>query len=102
MQLPPRKKNQDMPTVAQEQESKGPQYPYGLEISLENETLDKLSMKSLPKVGIVLSIEAKAKVTRVSESAEAQNKRKSIALQITDLAFESESKEDTATKLYGA
>lgn len=66
-----------------------PRYPYGLCLSLENDALDKLGLKSLPKIGAVVEVIAKAKVQRVSETDTTEGgKRRSLELQITDLGFE--------------
>lgn len=64
-------------------EGKGPHYPYGLEVSLEHEQLNKLGMDKLPKVGDKLHLHAHAHVTHVSEhSEEGGKKRRSVRLQL--------------------
>lgn len=55
---------------AQPSTPEGPRYPYGLTLSLDNDTLEKLGMK-LPDVGDTLMIVASAKVTSVSENEDA-------------------------------
>lgn len=68
-----------------------PRYPYGLEVSLEEEAIEKLGIK-LPEHGAALGLVAKVIVTAVSETESGdpgQKKRtnRSIRLQITDLAL---------------
>ena len=63
-----------------------PAYPYGLTLSLNRETLDKLGIKGLPAVGAVMKIVAKAVVTSVSQRQEADGEDyHCIELQITDM-----------------
>ena len=72
-------------------EATAPDYPYGLCIHLDKDELDKLGIKDLPKIGTEMMIEAKVKVTRVSQSA-AENSEEytSVDLQITDIGIEDE------------
>lgn len=63
-----------------------PKYPYGLCLSLDNEMMTKLGITDLLPVGTVVTITAKAKVTRASASEELDGgARKSMELQITDM-----------------
>lgn len=66
-----------------------PRYPYGLCIDLNNESLDKLKMATLPDVGDEVTITAKARVQSVSErdSIDGDSSR-SVSLQITKLRIE--------------
>lgn len=63
-------------------------YPYGLCIRLENQALDKLGMKSLPKPGEKFFIEAQAMVesVHVSESKENEGDR-CVSLQIVAMGL---------------
>lgn len=66
-----------------------PTYPYGLTISLDNESLAKLGIENdLPEVGDKLIIMAHATVQSVSSSESEGDKspRQSVTLQITDMA----------------
>lgn len=63
----------------------GPDYPYGLSVSLEKESLDKLGMKTLPDVGDTFTMTAKVKVTSVNQSASEDGDHRSASLQITDM-----------------
>jgi hypothetical protein len=63
-----------------------PKYPWGLCISLNDESLEKLGVKTLPAVGTDVTIIAKATVSGTSEfSTEGEGSRASMDLQITDL-----------------
>lgn len=73
-------------------EAMAPDYPWGLCIHLDKDELDKLGVKSLPAVGTEVTITAKAKVTRVQQSASQEGTREaeeytSVDYQITDLAI---------------
>lgn len=62
------------------------EYPFGLRLMLDNDSLEKLGLENLPEVGKELGVEAKAKVAEVSESAsEEAGKNRRLELQITDL-----------------
>jgi hypothetical protein len=82
-----RKKSMD--TCAVGIESEGPDYPYGLELRLENDSLDKLGMSSLPKVGKKVSITATGVVTSVSQNESSKGNghaNRSVSVQIQKLA----------------
>lgn len=65
-----------------------PKYPYGLELRLDNESLTKLGITTLPKVGMKLRLEAKVFVESVSEEERADGKpNRHVGLQITDMAL---------------
>lgn len=69
-------------------------YSYGLVIRLENNELDKLGVKQLPKAGSEVTFTARAKVIRIAQSATAANKGdRNVELQITHLDF-AEGKEE--------
>lgn len=66
-----------------------PRYPWGLQLRLENDQLQALSISSLPKVGATMTIQATVKVTRCSEEErEGAAPDRDISLQITDLGLE--------------
>lgn len=87
----------------------GPDYPWGLALNLGKEELDKLGVKGLPEIGEEFQIVATAKVTRVSQSANASgDEHKGVELQIIemgvtdpDAAQDETEASPTATKLYG-
>jgi len=63
-------------------------YPYGLEIRLEKESLDKLDLDvDNIAIGRRLTIEATAKITNLNKSISEENNNSSISLQITDMAI---------------
>ena len=78
-----------------------PQYPYGLEISLDNDSLKKLGIDELPEVGSILMIKAKVIVKSTSENESLNyGENYCMCLQITDMEI-GEGKSSAAKKLYG-
>jgi hypothetical protein len=81
----------------------GPVYPWGLGLTLDDESLDKLGITKLPTVGKSYTLVAKCDVTSVSESESDMGSRRSVSLQITDLALDfSDEKKDAGESLYPA
>ena len=81
-----------------------PQYPYGLEIQLDDDALKKLGL-ALPSVGYTFMITALATVTRVGSSqVQDGDKEESTSLQITDMQLDAPPADASAqaAKLYGA
>ena len=69
--------------------SDAPKYPWGLCITLNDDSLDKLNVKTLPAVGTEVTIVAKATVSRTSENAtEGSGNCASMDLQITDMQID--------------
>lgn len=72
-------------------EAMAPDFPWGLCIHLDKDEIEKLGIKDLPEIGAEVQIQAKAKVTRVSQSASdgyrGGEDQLSIDLQITDIAI---------------
>jgi hypothetical protein len=63
-----------------------PAYPYGLCLSLNSETLTKLGIKDLPKVGTKVRITAVGEVISVSQRQELDgDQARSVDVQITDM-----------------
>lgn len=66
--------------------SSGEDYPYGLRLDLDHETLTKLGIKKLPKAGDQLHLHAVGTAERVSEDSSTSDKngapRRSVSLQI--------------------
>jgi hypothetical protein len=80
-----------------------PSYPYGLCISLEKDSLDKLGISTLPKVGTEMTISAKAYVKTVSSYQTQGGDDMRVELQITDMeVMGSQVQNAAATMLYGA
>ncbi len=83
---------QNTPAEAKEQVSPtadAPKYPWGLSLSLNSDSLEKLGVKTLPSVGTEVTIVAKARVSNTSEySTEGSGSEASMGLQITDLQID--------------
>lgn len=58
-----------------------PRYPYGLEISLDNDALDKLGIE-LPEAGEQFMILGVGPVTRVSQTDNKRGKDRSLSIQL--------------------
>ena len=82
--------------------SDSPAYPWGLNLTLDNETLEKLKLEALPEAGEQLLLVAKVKVTGTSSNDSAEGgKRQTINLQITDMCLEDAGeKVEASEKLY--
>ena len=80
-----------------------PEYPYGLCLHLDDETMKKLAMSKLPQVGKQVVVYAYANVTSVSERETLiGGSSQSVELQITDLAVSPKSDDKEAGEtLYG-
>lgn len=80
---------------------KGPKYPYGLCLCLNDGSLEKLGVTSLPEVGTRIHIMAVAEVTRVASNQQAGgDAESSVDLQITDMELAPAITDDAAEKLY--
>lgn len=84
MKNPPAAKPQTAEVAA---DYRDPDYPYGLRISLDEEQLAALGLASLPAVGGPVGLEAAALVISASEQQVDGQPRRSLELQITDLAL---------------
>lgn len=100
-------KNMELPKIKNEEKieccsPERPRYPWGLNIRLENEVIERLGIEDMPEVGEEIMIVAKAKVESVSvhENSD-KTKNRSISIQITDMAVEQEKKVDVEKALYG-
>lgn len=72
------------------------EYPYGLSLSIGMEQLQKLGFKELPRMGDYMTIQAKACVTSVMESANYSN----IGLQIEELGLSKSKEKKDLTKVF--
>lgn len=68
-------------------DNNGPQYPHGLTLTLDTETLKKLAM-SLPQVGDLFTLDALAEVISVSKDQGQISDARTVTLQITALGLE--------------
>lgn len=78
-------------------------YPYGLSINLDDETLAKLGITTLPTVGSAMTLTARAEVCSTSQYADRKGEAEtSMSLQITamELSAGADSTTDAATLLY--
>lgn len=62
-------------------------YPYSLRLMLDGETLEKLGIKSLPKVGAKLQIQAVGAVCGVSSNEYEGESRRNVDIQIQRLSI---------------
>lgn len=77
----------DVPTIAPDKKPKGPQYPYGLRLSLKSEELKKAGIKLQDvSIGDQVDIQALAKVIEIRDVQGNDYDEKSLELQITKLA----------------
>jgi hypothetical protein len=85
MELSKKEAKESSPEVFSSKDS-SPRYPYGLEIRLENDALEKLGI-DLPEVGTDVMIRAECCVTSVSSNESRGGKpRRTVTLQIERLA----------------
>lgn len=83
-------------------DSEEPEFPWGLRVDLDNESLDKLGIKDLPKVGEKMTLVAKVEVIRVSESDSVSGEpRRDMELQITDMELAPEDTRSPGEIFYG-
>jgi hypothetical protein len=91
MRLPKDKAKEMENAVPPVSDGKGPKYPWGLQLRLENESLDKLGITTLPEVGKECRVVGVAKVVSVEQrDREGGETRRHVELQITKLAIEHE------------
>lgn len=86
----------EMVSPAPPTKPKGPRYPYGLCISLDNESMEKLGLdkEELPDIGDMIHFMAMATVTSVSSSkVEGGDDCCRVELQITNMSFNDENRE---------
>lgn len=63
-------------------------YPYNLTIRLSQDELDKLGIKSLPKTGSTLQLEAKATVVSTTDNRRDGRSERSVELQLRKMCIE--------------
>lgn len=78
-----------------------PEYPYGLRIELRNDSLAKLGITELPKVGSRMTLTAIVEVCGTSTCESRSGEDLSLDLQITDMSLGTDEKKDAASILYG-
>ena len=105
LKLSPEEAKEASPEV---QETKGPAYPWGLTLNLDEETIAKLDLEGEGEVGDTCHIVAEGMITGYTEhKMEDGESRKTLTIQITDLyvePYENDEDEDDqksdAKKLY--
>lgn len=87
MKLKPREK-EATDRIYPSMSSTEPEYPWGLQITLEEEQLKALGITALPKVGATVTITARAEICRTAEyDSQGDGEQRSIGLQITEIAL---------------
>lgn len=81
-----------------------PRYPYGLTLYLDDDTLEKLGLKELPKVGSTMLAQITVMITGTSQRAtqstkEGEQMSTCVDMQITDMDLAPPAK-DMAKSLY--
>jgi hypothetical protein len=80
----------------------GPEYPSGLCLYIDHETLEKLNFKNLPSVGEKFHLKGFAMVKSVSmNKSENGSEDKNVSFQITNLAMHTIEEESMERSLYG-
>lgn len=73
----------------------GPQYPWGLTVRLEKESLDKLGIDLADySLGDIINLTAKCCVKELRQSEGEGDQSKTVELQITDMGIEKEDDQD--------
>lgn len=85
------KSNEKQTATMLTEEPEQPEYPYGLRISLEDESLKKLDITELPEVGQAMILQAKVEVVAVTQYERKNDESRTIELQITDMALNTDS-----------
>jgi hypothetical protein len=82
------------------------EYPYGLQLSLDNEQLSKLGMTDLPAIDTEFTLVAKVCVVGTSQydAKDSENPHRSVQLQIEAMELspsQEEGEKSAADRLYG-
>jgi hypothetical protein len=106
LELSKEDRKEDICAPCDPKEDDGPRYPWGTRISLSNPELEKLGADAALDVGMEVLIVARAKVTSFNANEyvdDGEKKiRRSVDLQITDMALNPQSKPTPAPDvLYG-
>lgn len=62
-------------------------YPWGLQISLNDDDLKKLGIESLPEMGAQMTLNAKVTVYRIRDEKTFHGYARDLGLQITEMAL---------------
>lgn len=79
-------------------------YPYGLSISLEEPSIQKLVINDLPEIGQKFLLKSIVEVTSISNNKNKDYSNRCIRLQITDMELSEAPKQEPSAEsvLYGA
>src|SRR4051812_47370855 len=78
-----------------------PAYPWGLSVNLDDVSLEKLGLKSLPEIGAEMMLTARVEVSSRSEYDSSRGgKSRSLCLQITDMALDAASSKGSVSKAF--
>ncbi len=69
-------------------DEKGPRYPYGLAISLDDDSLKKLGFDGLPAVGTEMIVVGVGKITRASENHSQRGLNRDVSIQLERVEVE--------------
>lgn len=69
-------------------DEKGPRYPYGLGVSLDDDSLKKLGFSKLPAVGTEMIVVGIGRVTRASESRSQSGVNRDVSIQLERVEIE--------------
>jgi hypothetical protein len=85
------------------EESDLPEYPYGLSVCLDKDSLEKLGITELPSVGTVMQLTALVEVCSVSQYQNQSGTDSNLSLQITDMELAAGNSEPKAlaNRIYG-
>lgn len=78
----------------------GSEYPSGLQIYLDDESLKKLGISS-PDMKKAYILHCKAEIISFTQRIDDKGEKKTMALQITDMEIAAEEKASTSQTLYG-
>jgi hypothetical protein len=80
-----------------------PEYPYGLTVCLDKDSLDKLGITDLPPVGTRMQLTALVEVCSVSQYQNQSGTDSNLSLQITDMELAASNSEPKplANRIYG-
>lgn len=92
MKMTKAEKKETSPMVASAYD--GPDYPYGLKLCLDNASLEKLGLDTLPKVGAKMMVHAMGVVVEVSQHESANHESRRVEIQIQRLGVEDEDESD--------
>lgn len=76
------------------------EYPYGLRICLNNDTIKMLGLSEMPEVGTGFNMKAVVKVVSTNEYEDETGEKYTVDLQITDMDLMPQKMKIDAEKLY--